>query len=64
MLLESAAATNPSLGQVPEVQPLSVAARADVLYVEALFVRVRLAKLRRDEHVLARLVPEVVVERR
>ena len=54
----------PSLGQIPEVQPLSVPAGFDVRDVEALLVGVRLAELRRDEHVLARLVPEVVVERR
>ena len=52
----------PPLREVPEVQPLPVAARADVLDVEAGLVGVRLAELRRDERVLARLVPEVVVQ--
>ena len=42
---------------------LPVAAGLDVGEVEALLVGVRLAELRGDEHVLARLVPEVVVER-
>jgi hypothetical protein len=46
------------------VDALPVAAGADVLQVEALLVRVRLAELAGDEHVLARLVPEVVVELR
>jgi hypothetical protein len=50
--------------EVPEVDAAPVAAGGDVLEVEALLVRVRLAELRGDEHVLARLVPEVVVERR
>ena len=54
----------PPLGEVPEVQPLPVAAGADVVDVEARLVGVGLAELRRDEHVLARLVPEVVVEPR
>ena len=54
----------PPLGEVPEVQPLPVAAGADVVDVEALLVGVGLAELRRDEHVLARLVPEVVVQGR
>ena len=43
---------------------LAVAAGRDVVEVEALLVGVRLAELAGDEHVLARLVPEVVVERR
>ena len=46
------------------MEPAAVAACGDVVEVEALLVGVRLAELRRDEHVLARLVPEVVVERR
>ena len=50
--------------EIPEVDPLPVPAGADVGEVEARLVRVRLAELRRDEDVLARLVPEVVVERR
>ena len=52
------------LGQVPEVESAAVAAGGDVVEVEARLVRVRLAELRGDQHVLARLVPEVVVERR
>ena len=54
----------PPLGEVPEVQPLPVAPGADVLDVEALLVGVGLAELGRDQHVLARLVPEVVVQAR
>jgi hypothetical protein len=54
----------PTLRQVPEVQPLPVSARGDVLDVEAGLVGVGLAELRRDEDVLAGLVPEVVVELR
>src|SRR5205823_12787183 len=50
--------------EVPEVDPAAEAARGDVLEVEPLLVRVRVAELRREEHVLARLVPEVVVHRR
>ena len=38
----------PPLGEVPEVQPLPVAAGGDVLDVEARLVGVRLAELRRD----------------
>ncbi len=53
-----------ALGQVPEVQPAAVAPGGDVVEVEAGLVRLGLAELRRGEHVLARLVPEVVVERR
>ena len=53
-----------ALGQVPEVQPAAVAAGGDVVDVEALLVGVGLAELRRGEHVLARLIPEVVVEGR
>ena len=54
----------PSLGEVPEVQPLPVTAGGDVLDVEARFVGVRLAELRGDQRVLARLVPEVVAQAR
>ena len=43
---------------------LAVASGPDVLDVESLLVRVGLSELRRDQHVLARLVPEVVVHRR
>ena len=50
--------------EVPEVEPLSVAAGLDVGEVEAGLVGVRGAELARDERVLARLVPEVVVHRR
>ena len=53
-----------ALLEVPEMEAAAVAAGADVLEVEAGLVRVRLAELRRDERVLAREVPEVVVERR
>ena len=52
------------LAQVPEVQAAAVAPGRDVVEVEAGLVGVRLAELGRDQHVLARLVPEVVVERR
>ncbi len=51
-----------ALGEVPEVETTPVAAGLDVCEVEALLVGVRLAELRGDEHVLPRLVPEVVVE--
>jgi hypothetical protein len=51
-------------GEVPEVEPAAVASGRHVLGIEALLVGVRLAELRRDEGVLARLVPEVVVEGR
>src|SRR5207247_7685001 len=51
------------LGQVPEVETVPVAPGLDVSEVEALLVGVRLAELRGDQDVLARLVPEVVVER-
>ena len=44
--------------------PLPVAPGRDVVEVEAGLVGVGLAELRRDQHVLARLVPEVVVQRR
>ena len=50
--------------EIPEVEPASVAALAHVLEVEAGLVGVRLGELARDERVLPRLVPEVVVERR
>jgi hypothetical protein len=50
--------------EVPEVDAAAVTPRLDVGEVEALLVGVRLAELGRDEDVLARLVPEVVVERR
>ena len=46
------------------MEPLPVAAGLDVGEVEAGLVRVRGAELARDERVLARLVPEVVVHRR
>src|SRR5262249_10469182 len=52
----------PALGEVPEVQPLTVAPGRDILDVEAVLIRVRLAELGGDECVLAWLVPEVVVE--
>jgi hypothetical protein len=64
VLAEVQGLLEPPLGEVPEVQPLPVTARADVLDVEAGLVGVRLAELRGDEHVLARLVPEVVVQAR
>ena len=44
------------------MQPSPVPPRCHVIDVEAALVRVRLAEFRRDQHVLARLVPEVVVE--
>ena len=50
--------------QVPEVEPAPVASRGHVVEVEAVLIGVRLAELRGDEEVLARLVPEVVVEPR
>src|SRR5262249_21980135 len=50
--------------EIPEVDPLAVTTLPDVGQVEALLVRVRLTELRGDEHVLSRLVPEVVVHRR
>ena len=46
------------------MDPLPVAAGLDVGQVEALLVGVWLAELGGDEDVLARLVPEVVIERR
>jgi hypothetical protein len=48
----------------PEVEALPVAACRHVVDVEAWLVGVRLAELRGDQGVLARLVPEVVVHRR
>src|SRR6185503_16293309 len=51
------------LGQIPEVETVPVASRLDVREVEARFVGVRFAELGGEKHVLARLVPEVVVER-
>ena len=53
-----------ALAQVPEVQPAAVAPGGDVVEIEPRLVRVGLAELRRRQHVLARLVPEVVVELR
>ena len=53
-----------ALAQVPEVQPAAVAPGGDVVEVEAALVGVGLAELRGGQHVLARLVPEVVVESR
>jgi hypothetical protein len=53
-----------TLGEVPEVESGSVAPRRDVVRIEALLVGVGLTKLRREERVLPRLVPEVVVEGR
>src|SRR5262249_35666302 len=50
--------------EVPEMETVAVAAGFDVGKVEARLVGLRLAELGRDERVLARLVPEVVVERR
>src|SRR6187549_3906793 len=50
--------------EVPEVEPLPVPPGLDVGEVEPRLVGVRRAELARDEHVLARLVPEVVVHRR
>src|SRR5205085_5624854 len=50
--------------QVPHVDALAVASLLDVGRVEARLIRVRLAELARDQEVLARLVPEVVVEAR
>ena len=64
LLAEVERLLEPPLGEVPEVQPLPVAAGADVVDVEAALVGVRLAELGRDEHVLARLVPEVVAQLR
>ena len=55
---------DPALGQVPEVQAAAVAPGGDVVEVEAALVGVGLAELRGRQHVLARLVPEVVVEPR
>jgi hypothetical protein len=49
-------------GEIPEVDALSVAAGADVCDVEAALVGVGLAELRRDQDVLAWLVPEVVAQ--
>src|SRR4051794_32677012 len=46
------------------MQTVPVAARLDVCEVEPGLVGVRLAELGREEHVLAWLIPEVVVERR
>ena len=46
------------------MQAAAVAPGGDVCGVEPALVRVRLAELGGGEHVLARLVPEVVVERR
>jgi hypothetical protein len=48
----------------PEVQTAAVAAGGHVLEIEAGLECVRFAELGGDEHVLARLVPEVVVHRR
>ena len=50
--------------EVPEVDALPVATRLDVGGVKTGLIGIWLAELGRDEHVLARLVPEVVVERR
>ena len=50
--------------EIPEVETPPVAARADVIELEPRLVGIRFAELGRDEDVLARLVPEVVVERR
>ena len=54
----------PALGEVPEVQAAAVAPGGDVVEVEARLVGVGLAELRGRQHVLARLIPEVVVELR
>src|SRR5207244_1025249 len=53
-----------SLLEIPEMDAVSVPAGLDVGRVEPGLVGVRLAELGRDEDVLPRLVPEVVVERR
>jgi hypothetical protein len=53
-----------ALDQVPEVETVPVPPGLDVGRVEAVLVGVRRAELGRDEHVVARLVPEVVVEGR
>src|SRR4051812_45053155 len=53
-----------ALLEVPEVEPLAVAPGLHVREVEARFVGGRHAELARDQRVLARLVPEVVVHRR
>ena len=50
--------------ELPEVEPPPVAPLGDVLGIEARLVRVGLAELGGHEHVLARLVPEVVAELR
>ena len=55
---------DPALAQVPEVQAAAVAPGGDVVEIEPGLVGVGLAELRRRQHVLARLIPEVVVERR
>ena len=64
LLAEVQGLHEPPLGEIPEVQPLPVTAGADVVDVEAGLVGVRLTELRRDQHVLARLVPEVVAQLR
>ena len=53
-----------ALAQVPEVHAAAVVALADVLGVEPRLVGAGRAELRGGEDVLARLVPEVVVEGR
>ena len=54
----------PALAEVPEVQPAAVAPGGDVIEIETGLIGRGLAELRRGQHVLARLVPEVVVEPR
>ena len=51
----------PPLFEIPEMESLPVATRDDILDVEAGYRR-SLTELRRDEDVLARLVPEVTIE--
>jgi hypothetical protein len=60
---EVEAALEPPLLEVPEVDAAPVAALLHVGRVEAGLVRVGLAELAGDQRVLARLVPEVVVQR-
>src|SRR6185436_3578818 len=52
-----------ALAEVPEVQAAAVAPGSDVVDVKARLVGIGFAELRGGQHVLARLIPEVVVER-
>ena len=51
-----------SFREIPEMEPAPVAAGGHVVDVEARLVGVRLAELRRGQHVLSWLIPEVVAE--